>query len=345
MNSLSLYREYFSKNKKQNFNPYEKAVLINEVVKNIFEELNAPPFELANSPLIVETKKIIDDIKIFANKYYPMRWEGKKVAIIDAFAIVRGIRHLFADKNYSILADDNISFYREYFLKEVPIADEKEFIAGIEQDLNGVLKFLAELKAQNKDLLPVQPKKPAPQKNSQLDWEKYIAATESARAKQAKIRRNDNKQKILAWYGEQANLTQVVKELQMPAQKLLEDLRNFSQNLTENYIVQFAMTQIEIFNLVADNFGWHAPRAEASQNKNYYDAVENYKVYLEMIIDALADFGIEEISSDDGAKFDSKIHDVKNTKNFYPPTTTIKKSLRSGFRYGNLILQKEEVEV
>jgi len=345
MSSLALYRDYFSKNKKQNFNPYEKAVLINEVVKNIFAELNAPPFELDNSPLIVETKKIIDDIKIFANKYYPMRWEGKKVAIIDAFAIIRGIRHLFANKNYSILADDNISFYRQYFLKEVPIADDKEFISSIEQDLNGVSKFLAELKAQNKEPPPVQPKKPAPQKISQPDWEKYLAANESAHAKQAELRRNDNKQKILAWYGEQANLTQAVKELQMPAQKLLEDFRNFSHNLTENYIVQFAMTQIEIFNLIVDNFAWHAPRAEAAQNKNYYDAVENYKVYLEMIIDALADFGIEEISSNDGAKFDSKIHDVKNTKNFYPPTATIKKSLRAGFRYGNLILQKEEVEV
>ena len=322
MSSLALYKDYFSGNKKKNFNPYEKAVLINEVVKNVFAELNAPPFAVDNSPLVAEIKKIIDD---------KTRWEGKTVAIIDAFAIIRGIRRLFADKNYSVLADDNIFFYREYFLKEVPIADEKEFIASIEQDLNGALKFLAELKTQEPPSVKEEP--PAPKKIS--------AEKESPHVN----RRNESKQKILAWYSEQANLTQAIAELQTPAQKLLEDLRNFSQNLAENYIVQFAMTQIELFNLIADNFAWHAPRAETSQNRNYLDAVENYKVYLEMIIDALANFGIEEISSDAGDKFDGKIHDVKNKKDFYPPTATIKKSLRTGFRYGNLILQKEAVEV
>ena len=64
-----------------------------------------------------------------------------------------------------------------------------------------------------------------------------------------------------------------------------------------------------------------------------------------MIVDALADFGVEEISSGAGKSFDGKIHNVTNTKNFSPLRSVIKKSLRSGFRYGDLILQKEDVEV
>lgn len=181
--------------------------------------------------------------------------------------------------------------------------------------------------------------------NAQIEFQKYIAETEAERTKQLKARREDNAPKIEEWHKGQTELTERVRELQYPAQKLLEDFRSFSTTLTENYIVQFAKTQIELFNLITDNYAWHSSRAETSQSKDYYKAVDNYRSYLELIVDALADFGIEEILSDPKTRFDGKIHDVKNTKNFYPQTATIKKSLRSGFRYGELILQKEEVEV
>ncbi len=180
---------------------------------------------------------------------------------------------------------------------------------------------------------------------AKIEFQKYIAATEADRTEQLKMRREGNTSKIKAWHEEQARLMQSVKELQSPAQKLLESFMNFSNNLTENYIVQFAKTQIELFNLITDNYTWHASRAETSRNKDYYKAVDNYREYLDMIIDALADFGIEEISDERGTRFNGKLHDVKNTKNFYPQTATIKKNLRPGFRYGELILQKEEVEV
>lgn len=180
---------------------------------------------------------------------------------------------------------------------------------------------------------------------AKIEFQKYIAETEADRTKQLKMRREGNTSKIKAWHKEQAQLMQSVKELQSPAQKLLENFMNFSNNLTENYIVQFAKTQIELFNLITDNYTWHASRAETSRNKDYYKAVDNYREYLDMIIDALADFGIEEISDERGTRFNGKLHDVKNTKNFYPQTATIKKNLRPGFRYGELILQKEEVEV
>ena len=53
----------------------------------------------------------------------------------------------------------------------------------------------------------------------------------------------------------------------------------------------------------------------------------------------------EEISSNAGTPFDGEIHNVKNTKNFSSASATVKISLRSGFRYDDLILQKEDVEV
>ena len=53
----------------------------------------------------------------------------------------------------------------------------------------------------------------------------------------------------------------------------------------------------------------------------------------------------EEISSNAGTPFDGEIHNVKNTKNFSSASAAVKISLRSGFRYDDLILQKEDVEV
>ena len=185
----------------------------------------------------------------------------------------------------------------------------------------------------------------AAEKNAQIELQKYIVAAEEERTKQLKMRREDNRKKVSAWHDGQSNLIQSVRELQRPAQTLLEQFRNFSNNITENYVIRFAMNQIDLFNLIAENFASHLPQAEKSRNNDYYNAVYNYESYLDMIIDALADFGVEEISSNPGTRFDGKIHDVKNTKNFSPQTATVKRSLRQGFRYGDLILQREAVEV
>ena len=180
---------------------------------------------------------------------------------------------------------------------------------------------------------------------AQIELQKHRADVEKERTEQLKLRLESNRKKISAWQEQQANLAQSLKNLQEPTQNLLEDLRNFSKKLTEDYVTKFAFTQIDLFNLIADNFNYHAPRAEKSQSDDYYNAVENYRGYLEIIIDALADFGIEEISSKSGTRFDGRIHEVKNTQNFSPRTATIRKSLRSGFKYGELVLQKEEVEL
>ncbi len=97
--------------------------------------------------------------------------------------------------------------------------------------------------------------------------------------------------------------------------------------------------------MISDNLYYHESRAKNFYNKDYYNAVQNYKTYREMIIKTLSYFGIKEISSNVGTPFDGEIHNVKNTNDFYPAFATVKNSLRSGFRYGDLILQKEDVEV
>ena len=412
MNSFELYNDYFQKSKTQPLKPEQKSVLINDVVKTVFAELNAPPFELGNSPFLVNIGQIIEIITASANKFFPTPWKGKSIIIFDAFAVIHGVKQSFLNKNYSLPSDENISCYSEYFFKDLNAGNEdKEFIAAITRNLKDVQKILRELQAQYQTtkiaveqkitfqadvqpqpddemqilgrsnatsqpaqtilrqpqsatqpvqipaksaeknaITPALAEKTAMQEftektNAQIEWQKHIAEIEEKQAEESKNRRENNRQKISVWHIKQAELIQSVKALQMPAQALLEDFRYFSKKLTENYIIQFANSQIELFNSIADSFDWHESRAKESQNQDYHDAVANYKSYLEMIVDALADFGVEEISSDKGTPFDGKIHDVKNTRNFSPKFATVKKSLRAGFKYGDLILQKEEVEV
>lgn len=357
MNSFELYNDYFQKSKTQPLKPEQKSILINDVVKNVFAELNTPPFELGNSPFLVNVGKIIEIITASANKFFPTPWKGKNIVMVDAFAVVLGVKQSFLNKNYNLSSDDNISCYSEYFLQDLNAGnEEKEFIADITRNLKEVQKILRELQAQYQTTrvavdqkvtfqTDVQPQESTKKTNSQIECQKHIAEIEEKRVEESKNRRENNRQKISVWHIKQAEVIQSVKSLQMPAQALLEDFRYFSKKLTENYIIQFANSQIELFNSIADSFDWHESRAKESQNKDYHDAVANYKSYLEMIVDALANFGVEEISSEEGTPFDGKIHDAKNTRNFSPKFATVKKSLRAGFRYGDLILQKEEVEV
>jgi len=341
MNSLELYGQRLAENKFQRRAPEQKIFWANEVIKAVVAELNAPPFDIGNSPFVMETARIVDELKASANKFIPVHWHGKTITVVDAAFFIKAVRKFFTDDKYSVRDDGELATYGNFFFEDGVYTAERDFIAGIEQDLIAVQILLQEKQTQ-----PPAPTKSvmddyAAKTNAQIELQKQIAAVERERTKRSELRR----EKTSAWRDEQTKLAQSLKALQLPVQKILEDLRSFSDDLAENYIMQFAAAQIDLFNLIADNFDSHAPKAEQSQNRDYRAAVDNCKDYLEMIIDALAEFGVDEISSADGTPFDGKIHDVRNTKMFSPRLATVKKSLRPGFKFGERVLQKEAVEV
>lgn len=370
MDSLSLYEQYLQEiaAQLQNITAEQKLACINEVACAVFAELNAPPYEFDNSSFVMKTADIIK------TRVPLMPWKGKGIVIVDAFAVSRAVRKSFDDNAYSVFTDEEITSINKFLFKDGEYNVEKNLVANITQNLNDVRNILQDIKAnlsatvaqpqpaQIKSLseaesAPPQTQAAIPAKsstlmegyaartNAQIEWQKQLAEFRAERAEKFKRRREDNRQNVSTWHKEQAEVIQAVKTLQAPAQKLLEQFINFSGMLTENYVARFASTYIELYNLIAENLTSHAPKAEKSQSGDYYNAVENYKDYLEMIIDALANFGVEEITSSEGTRFDGKIHDVKNTRNFYPSFATIKRSLRAGFRYGDRILQKEQVEL
>lgn len=343
MNSLELYGQRLAENKLQRRTPEQKIFYADEIIKAVVAELNAPPFDIGNSPFVMETARIVDELK-----FYSGHWHGKAVTVVDAAAFLNAVRRFFNNGNYSVREDGELATYGNFFFEDGVYTAESDFIAGIEQDLIALQILLREIQTQP-PVAPVEAASPtksvmpdyAAVINAKIELQKQIAAAERERTKRSELRR----EKISAWRDKQTELAQSLKALQLPAQKILEDLRSFSDDLIENYVMQFAAAQIDLFNLIADNFDSHAPKAEQSQNRDYRDAVDNCQDYLEMIIDALADFGVDKISSADGTPFDGKIHDVRNTKMFSPRSATVKKSLRPGFKYGERVLQKEAVEV
>lgn len=147
------------------------------------------------------------------------------------------------------------------------------------------------------------------------------------------------------WHEETAEMNRQLLEMQPMVGGLLNKMMSFSNDVTENYILRFAKMQIELFNLIADNYEYHKQALENSSDQDYANAVSNYMEFLDMIADNLSLFGIEEIKSDCGTGFDGSIHEVVGNMDFSPRSSMVAKSVRMGFRYKDVVIQKEKIIV
>lgn len=159
-----------------------------------------------------------------------------------------------------------------------------------------------------------------------------------------KKRRIENIDIINKWHSEIDDINGALKSMQPDVSKMLENIMGFSDKITEKYVLQFARMQIELYNFISDNYMYHKNASEQSGNQDYINAVDNYEEFLYSISDALAVFGVEEIASHSGDSFDGKIHEAKIC-DFSSRNAIIKKSIRSGYRYKDIIIQKERVEL
>lgn len=154
-----------------------------------------------------------------------------------------------------------------------------------------------------------------------------------------KKEKNNN---IQEWHDEQQRIREEFAKMQPAVSSVLEGFMTFSDNITESYVLQFAKQQIELYNLIADNYSYHNEKCGEVKNVDYKNAVANYQEFMEIIVDNLAAFGIEEICSIPGVIFDGQIHMADNSE-FSSKESTVTKSIRSGFRYQDIIIQKERV--
>ncbi len=174
-----------------------------------------------------------------------------------------------------------------------------------------------------------------------------ILAYKKEQAKRAQFRMLENQEHVQAWHEEQAlNRAKIARE-EPSAGKLPENFVSSSNNIMENYVVQFAIKFIEVFNMISEGYAYHMKIAEASDNVNYSDAVLDYGELCLSIVDSLASFEVEEISTPPGERFNDKIHSVEGSTeaSFSTKTAFVSESVRAGFKYKDIIIQKEKVKV
>lgn len=122
--------------------------------------------------------------------------------------------------------------------------------------------------------------------------------------------------------------------------KLLED--SVSENITRKAYTQL----IELYNLIADTKDSTFSLALQTNSQDLENAAYNMDVFLDMLVEYLADYGVQTIASFQGDAFSAKHHTLEKTGiQFDPRNARISRSLRNGFIWGEQVLQKERVEI
>lgn len=122
--------------------------------------------------------------------------------------------------------------------------------------------------------------------------------------------------------------------------KLLED--SVSESITRKAYTQL----IELYNLVTDTKDSTFSLALQTNSQDLKNAAYNMDVFLDMLVEYLADYGVQTIASFQGDTFSAKHHTLGKTGvQFDPRNARISRSLRNGFIWGEQVLQKERVEI
>ena len=120
----------------------------------------------------------------------------------------------------------------------------------------------------------------------------------------------------------------------------LED--SFFETTTKKVSAQF----LELFNLIADAKDSAFDLARQNNDRDLENAAYNMDAFLDMIVEYMADYGIQPIATAPNSRFSAKCHTPVNaTPQFDPRTAVVKVSTRSGFAWGEQVLQKERVEI
>lgn len=122
--------------------------------------------------------------------------------------------------------------------------------------------------------------------------------------------------------------------------KLLED--SVSESVTRKAYTQL----IELYNLIADTKDSTYSLALQTNSQDLENAAYNMDVFLDMLVEYLADYGVQTILSIQGDHFSAQNHTLGKTGiQFDPRSARIVRSLRNGFVWGEQVLQKERVEI
>lgn len=128
--------------------------------------------------------------------------------------------------------------------------------------------------------------------------------------------------------------------------KANESIKRLEDSVSES-ITRKAYTQlIELYNLIADTKDSTFSLALQTNSQDLENAAYNMDVFLDMLVEYLADYGVQTIVSFQEDAFSAKHHTLGKTGiQFDPRNARISRSLRNGFIWGEQVLQKERVEI
>lgn len=123
-------------------------------------------------------------------------------------------------------------------------------------------------------------------------------------------------------------------------------IKKLEDTASESSIRKASNQLLELFNLIADTKDSTIDLARESDDQSLENAAYNMDVFLDMIIEYMAEYGIRPIASVQGDKYQPKYHAAgKDNQRFDPRSALIKASKRTGFLWGEQVLQKEQVEI
>ena len=123
-------------------------------------------------------------------------------------------------------------------------------------------------------------------------------------------------------------------------------IKNLEDTVSESSIKKVSSQLLELFNLIADTKDSTIDLARKNNDQSLENTAYNMDVFLDMIIEYMAEYGIQSITSMPGDKFVPKYHTLKTgNQQFDPRNASIKLSKRTGFLWGEQVLQKEKVEI
>lgn len=314
------------------------------IVQCIFSEIMAPHYDLEKSPFIAETKKLLEGA-------------ATRISPVDAYYIVKSLVEYVKGDPISMANSDNRQYVDCLFRDSLFKWNQQNEMQEIDKWLQEIQQIAEE---RRRNVIEATQKKyvvSKPQPDGEihsLDYGRIPSAIpprsvsyNSAKLDSARseLRSNNNRANVQQWHEETSAINSTLLELQPTVSNLLQKIMSFSNDITENYVLQFAKMQIELFNLIADNYEYHLKVSGGSSNQDYINAVSNHRDFLDMIVDNMSAFGIEEIVSKRGTGFDGSIHEVVGNNEFSPRLSMVKESVRSGFKYKDIVIQKEKIIV
>lgn len=327
MNSLDLYyilrQKYLSED--SIWNSY-KLIDVDTIISRIYNEIFRFPFSLKKSPFVYAMINMIKRKNSY-NESSVNKVTANGIFVTDAYVIMQGLVEYIS--NFSFTATNCFQKYEKYLFNSE--MSEKEQMRQM-QEINCKLWEIKNRISERRREFSLN------RKNVVADevYQQMFRRNE--------VRMEQNRNNIQLWHNKQDEISAKLIKMQPSVSQLLENFMSFSDNITNQYVLQFAKMQIELFDFISEVYVYHKKKIKLSENQDYVNSVLNYKDFMDSICDGLAVFGIEEICSEPGTCFDGMIHEP-DINLFSSKTALIEESIRTGFKYKDIIIQKEKIKI